>query len=71
MACQTIFGSGLGAEREYWLVIWFRPKYSLDGNVRYWGLGGLVPLLAGLLNFYPLYTVLGLNTCPVKGAKPG
>jgi hypothetical protein len=53
------------------LVICLRPKYSLEGNIRYWGLVGLVPLLTGLMNFCPLYTVLGLNTCPVKGAKPG
>ena len=53
------------------MVIWLRPKYSLEGNVRYWGLVGLVLLLTGLMNFCPLYTVLGLNTCPVKGAKPG
>ena len=27
---------------------------------------GLVPLLTGLVNFCPLYTLLGLNTCPMK-----
>ena len=27
---------------------------------------GLVPLLTGLVGFCPLYTVLGLNTCPAK-----
>ncbi|NBC35650.1 DUF2892 domain-containing protein [Novosphingobium sp. FSY-8] len=29
-----------------------------------WGWVGVVPLLTGLMGFCPLYTVLGLNTCP-------
>lgn len=31
-----------------------------------WGWIGVVPLLTGLVGFCPLYTVLGLNTCPMK-----
>ena len=38
----------------------------LEGNARWWGLVGLVPLLTGVVNFCPLYALLGLNTCPVK-----
>ncbi|MFH1043788.1 MAG: DUF2892 domain-containing protein [Pseudomonadota bacterium] len=38
----------------------------LEGNARWWGLIGLVPLLTGIVNFCPLYALLGLNTCPVK-----
>jgi len=34
-----------------------------------WGYVGLVPLLTGLVGFCPLYTVLGLNTCPVAQRK--
>lgn len=37
----------------------------LEGNARWWGLVGLVPLLTGLFNFCPLYALIGLNTCPV------
>ena len=33
-----------------------------------WGWIGLVPLLTGLLGSCPLYTVLGIGTCPVKKA---
>ena len=29
-----------------------------------WGLIGLVPLLTGLFRFCPLYTMLGIRTCP-------
>ena len=38
----------------------------LEGNARWWGLVGLVPLLTGLVNFCPLYTLIGVNTCPMK-----
>ncbi len=38
----------------------------LEGNARWWGLVGLVPLLTGLVNFCPLYTFLGINTGPTK-----
>ncbi len=31
-----------------------------------WGLVGLVPLGTGLLGFCPLYTLLGIRTCPAK-----
>lgn len=33
-----------------------------------WGLVGLVPLLTGLVGSCPIYTALGLSTCPVKQA---
>lgn len=32
-----------------------------------WGYLGLVPLATGLLGSCPLYTLLGLSTCPAKG----
>ena len=39
----------------------------LEGNARWWGLVGVVPLATGLFNFCPLYALLGLNTCPLQG----
>ena len=39
---------------------------TLMGTVGPWGWIGLVPLATGLLGSCPLYTVLGLNTCPMK-----
>jgi hypothetical protein len=36
------------------------------GTVGAWGYIGIVPLLTGAVGFCPLYTVLGLNTCPVR-----
>jgi len=38
----------------------------LEGNARWWGLVGLVPLLTGLINFCPLYTFLGFNSASAK-----
>ncbi|MCA9517526.1 MAG: DUF2892 domain-containing protein [Myxococcales bacterium] len=35
-----------------------------------WGFLGIVPLVTGLIGSCPLYTVLGLRTCPMK-AKDG
>ena len=40
--------------------------FILYGNARWWGLIGIVPLLTGSLGWCPAYTVVGLNTCPVK-----
>lgn len=31
-----------------------------------WGLIGIVPLATGLAGTCPLYTLLGINTCPAK-----
>lgn len=31
-----------------------------------WGWFGLIPLLTGLSGLCPLYTVLGISTCPKK-----
>lgn len=42
--------------------------FVLEGNSRYWGLVGLVPLLTGLFRFCPLYTVIGVNSCPAGKA---
>ncbi len=31
-----------------------------------WGWIGVVPLLTGVVGMCPLYTILGINTCPLK-----
>ncbi|MDK3019573.1 YgaP family membrane protein [Pseudodonghicola flavimaris] len=31
-----------------------------------WGLVGLIPLITGLVGYCPLYSIIGLNTCPMK-----
>jgi len=37
-----------------------------DASWRYWTLIGIVPLATGLLSTCPLYSIIGLNTCPMK-----
>ncbi len=35
----------------------------LEGNSRWWGLIGLVPLMTGLLRWCPVYLPFGIKTC--------
>lgn len=42
-----------------------------EGNMRWFGLIGLVPLGTALLGWCPLYTLLGVNTCPAHGKQTG
>ena len=34
-----------------------------------WGWLGIIPLVTGLVGSCPIYTLLGLRTCPMKPAK--
>ncbi len=44
--------------------------FVLDGRARWLGLIGLVPLLTAAVSVCPLYTVLGIRTCPLpKGGR--
>ena len=36
----------------------------LEGSFRWFGLIGIVPLVTGLVGVCPLYSILGINTCP-------
>ncbi len=39
---------------------------AATGNVGPWGWIGLVPLATGAIGWCPAYTLLGINTCPMK-----
>ena len=39
-----------------------------DASWRYFALIGIVPLATGLFGTCPLYSIIGLSTCPVKKA---
>lgn len=39
---------------------------AATGTVGLWGYVGVVPLLTGAVGYCPLYSLLGLSTCPVK-----
>lgn len=36
------------------------------GPQTWWGLIGIVPLVTGLVGSCPVYSVLGISTCPTK-----
>jgi hypothetical protein len=40
--------------------------FTLSGTIGPWGWIGVVPLLTAALGNCPLYSVLGVSTCPVK-----
>ncbi|MCB6177227.1 DUF2892 domain-containing protein [Rhodobacter sp. Har01] len=49
------------------LIVWF----FVDSGTGFWHyakLIGVVPLLTGLLGTCPLYSIVGLSTCPMKKA---
>jgi hypothetical protein len=37
-----------------------------DASWRMWALIGIVPLVTGLVGSCPVYSILGISTCPVK-----
>jgi hypothetical protein len=43
--------------------------FLLEGNLRWIGLIGALPLVTALLGNCPAYSILGLSTCPLKGAR--
>jgi hypothetical protein len=42
---------------------------TLMGVIGVWGWIGVVPLATGLLRTCPVYSLLGMNTCPTSTAK--
>ncbi len=49
------------------LLVWFFFD-SGTGAWHYAKLIGIVPLLTGLVGSCPLYSILGISTCPMKRA---
>ena len=59
---DRILRIGIGAA----LLLWF----FIDQGTGFWHwakLIGVVPLLTGLFSTCPLYSIIGMNTCPRKG----
>ena len=40
--------------------------FVLEGNARWWGLTGLIPLFTVITGWCPAYSLLGTNTCRSK-----
>ena len=38
--------------------------FILDGNARFWGLIGIIPLVTAFIGICPLYLVFGIKTTP-------
>lgn len=39
---------------------------AATGTITVWGYIGVIPLVTGLIGTCPLYSLMGLNTCPVS-----
>lgn len=40
--------------------------FLVNGNLKYLGLIGVVPILAATVKVCPLYSIFGINTCKMK-----
>jgi len=40
---------------------------ALMGTIGWWGFIGVVPLVTAAVGYCPLYSLLGMNTCPTGG----
>ncbi len=45
--------------------------FALAGPLAPWGYIGIVPLLTGLTGNCPVYSVLGISTCPTRTPSSG
>jgi hypothetical protein len=43
---------------------------TLTGTIGAWGWIGIVPLATGLMRTCPLYSMLGMSTCPMEQRRP-
>ena len=43
---------------------WGVYVWQTTGAFNYWALIGIVPLFTGLVGWCPVYTLLGIKTCP-------
>ena len=42
---------------------------TVTGTIGVWGWIGIVPLATAAMGFCPLYTLLGMNICPMEAKK--
>jgi Protein of unknown function (DUF2892) len=67
MAATALFARNEGTiDRVVRIVLGIALLYFAFTGRGVWGYIGIVPLLTGLMGSCPLYSALGLNTCPVK-----
>jgi hypothetical protein len=44
----------------------FSLLFLLDGNARYFGLIGVIPIATAIMRSCPLYSVLGISSCAAE-----
>jgi hypothetical protein len=57
------------AEKVVRIIIglgFFSLFYFLQGDARYWGLIGIIPIATALIGWCPISALLGINTCSPK-----
>jgi hypothetical protein len=42
---------------------------AVTGVIGVWGFIGVVPLATGLFRFCPLYSIIGIRSCPMPASK--
>lgn len=64
----TMFPTNVGgADRTLRIIIGLAVlSLTFLGPQTMWGLVGIVPLLTGVVGTCPLYTLLGIRTCPSR-----
>lgn len=67
-----MFGPNVGTlDRSLRLIVGFALIVFLivtPGPAKWWGFIGLIPLLTGIFGNCPLYSILGIRTCPMEKA---
>lgn len=43
--------------------------FVVESDARWLGLIGIIPLATGLMRWCPLYSLLGMSTCPLQHEK--
>jgi len=43
--------------------------FILEGNARWFGLIGIMPIFTALMRWCPAYALFGMSTCPLSGKK--
>ena len=43
--------------------------FILEGSMKFLGLIGIAPIATALMGWCPLYSVIGVNTCPLTEKK--
>lgn len=67
MAVATLFARNEGAiDRTVRVLLGAALLYLAFTGRSAWGFLGLVPFITGLVGSCPLYSIFGINTCPMK-----